>query len=441
MLLFFDFGSRILATNDETRFPLLARDILAHGHWLLPELQGAAHLNKPPLTAWLIAMASWPTGLVTQSSAALPSVLAALGVILATSFIARRLFDTDVALKAGLIVLTTYGVFTLARVPMPDIALCAAFTAAMAAYVVAEFQNQGTALVAFYFLVGVAFWVKGPVGLLPLVVVLLDQLTTHGWLGPRRLRSTSGLVLLVLMVVPWWVLVGTAGRQQFVQDIVIIDWLRWYLPTQGWTWRQLTEPVLQTATILLPWSPLLLPAIWSAARAEDPARARQTRLLLVWMAAAFVLTAVSYQQRMRYYLPLCPPGALLIAVWYAGRSLHRRAAVFASGWMVVALGLSLWQAQADVRHNAATDLSAVADTLRKDPRPLYTIDAPELVFAFYFAQPVVVLHSYHDFEPLAADGYLIVSNRTLRSWPGQFHFREVATARVGGRPVALLTHE
>jgi 4-amino-4-deoxy-L-arabinose transferase-like glycosyltransferase len=41
VLLFFDFGARVLVTNDETRFPVMARDILAHGHWLRPEINGS----------------------------------------------------------------------------------------------------------------------------------------------------------------------------------------------------------------------------------------------------------------------------------------------------------------------------------------------------------------------------------------------------------------
>src|SRR6266403_856153 len=78
-LLFFDLGSRVLSTNDEARFPMQARDILSEGHWLLPRLDGIPHLNKPP-HAWLIALASWPTGAVTPCTASLPSVLSALVV-------------------------------------------------------------------------------------------------------------------------------------------------------------------------------------------------------------------------------------------------------------------------------------------------------------------------------------------------------------------------
>jgi len=67
----FDLGRRVLATNDEARFPVMARDILANGHWLLPETSSGPMLNKPPLHAWLIALAAWPTGGVSQRAAAM----------------------------------------------------------------------------------------------------------------------------------------------------------------------------------------------------------------------------------------------------------------------------------------------------------------------------------------------------------------------------------
>jgi len=34
-LLFFDFGARVFVSNDEARFPMMARDILTRGHWLV----------------------------------------------------------------------------------------------------------------------------------------------------------------------------------------------------------------------------------------------------------------------------------------------------------------------------------------------------------------------------------------------------------------------
>jgi len=95
-LLGFDLGARVLTTNDEARFPVMARDILAKGHWLLPETSGAPMLNKPPLHAWLIALGAWPTGIVSQRVAVVPSFVAALGVVATTCLIARRLFGPGV---------------------------------------------------------------------------------------------------------------------------------------------------------------------------------------------------------------------------------------------------------------------------------------------------------------------------------------------------------
>src|SRR5207245_10502066 len=76
-LLGFDLGARVLATNDEARFPMMARDILANGHWLLPEISGVPMLNKPPLHAWLIALGAWPPGAASQRTAVVPSFLGA----------------------------------------------------------------------------------------------------------------------------------------------------------------------------------------------------------------------------------------------------------------------------------------------------------------------------------------------------------------------------
>src|SRR5260370_18844015 len=183
-LLFFDFGAHVLSTNDETRFPLMARDILARGHSLLPVVNGAPMLNKPPLHAWLIALAAWPTGAVTQRTAALPSLLAGLALVAGTYWIGRRAFDARVGFTAGLIAVTTAGVFSLARSPVPDMTLSCAMVAAMAAFVAAQFEKRPGALTAFYGLVGVAFWIKGPVGLLPLVIAALSQMAAYALARP-----------------------------------------------------------------------------------------------------------------------------------------------------------------------------------------------------------------------------------------------------------------
>src|SRR2546430_6697134 len=114
-LLGFDLGRRVLSTNDEARFPMMARDILTNGHWLLPELSGVPMLNKPPLHAWLIAIGAWPTGAGSQRTAVVPSFIGALGLVAMTCWIAQRLFGVGAGLTAGLIAAATARAFALAR--------------------------------------------------------------------------------------------------------------------------------------------------------------------------------------------------------------------------------------------------------------------------------------------------------------------------------------
>jgi 4-amino-4-deoxy-L-arabinose transferase-like glycosyltransferase len=440
-LLFFDFGSQIFTTNDEVRFPLLARDILTQGHWLLPRLNGSPHVDKPPLEAWLITLASWPGGAVTQGSAALPSLLAALGVVLATFWIGWRLFGPDAAVMAGLIAVTMYGVLTLARTPTPDMALCAALTAAMAAYMTAEFDHRPPWLITFYALVGLAVWTKGPVGLLPLAVVLLDAITAYGWSGPARLGSTPGLLLLAALLAPWWALaIGAAGGERFWIDVARNDWLYWYVPTHGWSWRVVTEGISQTFTVLLPWSPLLPMAWWWAARTPDLAAGRRLRLLRLWLGVTFVLVAMSQQQRMRYYLPLCPVAALLMAGWYSTLRWRRRTLAFASLWAVSAIGLSLWIASVGARANALTGLPAIVHELRGTRAPVYAVEVPELVFAFYLDRPVQLLFGPREASQrvqAGRGGYLIIADRVLPALPAGLPISFLAAGLVNQRPLSV----
>src|SRR5256712_7616572 len=124
VILSFNFGARLPLTNDERRCDVMAGTSLPRGPWLLPALpDGQPHLAKPPLVVWLMTLASWPTGSVSVRTAVLPSLLEALGVVLVTYWIGRRLFNPNVGLVGGLVTFTTVGVFSLAHSAMPDMAL------------------------------------------------------------------------------------------------------------------------------------------------------------------------------------------------------------------------------------------------------------------------------------------------------------------------------
>jgi 4-amino-4-deoxy-L-arabinose transferase-like glycosyltransferase len=427
----FDLGRRVLATNDEARFPVMARDILANGHWLLPETSGGPMLNKPPLHAWLIALAAWPVGGVSQRAAVVPSFLGALVVVMLTCWIARRLFEPGIALVAGVIVGTTAGMYALARSPVPDMTLACGIVAAMAAFVAAELHGQRGAWLGFYVLVGLACWVKGPAGLLPLLVALVYELTAFGWRGARRMRAGVGVAILVILIAPWWALAANAGRAQFVDDVVRADMMHGYNPLRALAWHRIVEPLGAAATILFPWSVLLPFAVWWAARRWKTAAAAGERLALVWALVVFVVVAASSRQRWRYYLPLCVPGALLIAPWLLTRLGRRKTAATMVAGAVAAGILVVGGSYIADRDNRSTQFPTIARALEGTPAPVFALDAPELVFSFYLERPIRAISAPAELRGLDPPLYVIARSAPTDS------FDPLAEGRVNRRSFVL----
>lgn len=297
-----DLGARVLATNDDARFPLLGEDILRQGHWLWPELNGVVYHNKPPLLAWLIALASWSIGHVTPMTAALPSAAAGIATVLIVYGLGRDLFGADAGRLAALVAMTTQGVFLHARLPLPDMLMTCFITASMWMLLQIRRGRRGPWWTGFYGLAGAAFWAKGPAGLLPLAVAIVYAVATR---SERRWspRLPSGLAL-VGGLVGLWCLVGTISDGSAVGQAIITDHLLWYRPALP-TVDTLTAPLRHTLSVLFPW---VIVAPFAITHAAQVLRGRGSerdagRVLLVRVAVTLALVGLSHQQRVRYYVP------------------------------------------------------------------------------------------------------------------------------------------
>lgn len=405
-----DLGVRALTTNDLARFPLLAQDILARGDWLRPRLNGAGYFNKPPLLAWLIALASWPAGRVTEWTAVLPSAVAVVATGLLIYALARDLFDPETGRFASLLAMTTQGLFFSAHLTMPDALMTCFITASVWMLVRMTLEPARSWWIGFYGCAGLAFWSKGPAGLLPLAVGLAYWLATRA----RRqwsLRLVPGVAIVGGLVALWWLLGATADRQAATQA-VLVDQLDWYRP-RGSALALLTAPLRSMAVALLPWgllAPLAIPAAVIACREGGP-RSR-VLLPLVWLAVTVSLVALSHEQRLRYYVPVVPPMAVVVGWWLgswldgwmtgaaARPHLSRVAAVavwrvLPVAWVVTILALALGYHWEVTGHNAASVAPVVsrARPLLAEAPTVVAWGIPPLPLAFYLGRPVIGVRS------------------------------------------------
>jgi 4-amino-4-deoxy-L-arabinose transferase-like glycosyltransferase len=110
---------------NEARYMLLARDILEHGRWLIPDLRGEPYLNKPQLFFWSVALASMPGGEVTERTAALPGVLSAVATVTAVLAIGTRTWGWRAGALAALALTTALGFFSVAHHGQSDLMVAA----------------------------------------------------------------------------------------------------------------------------------------------------------------------------------------------------------------------------------------------------------------------------------------------------------------------------
>ncbi len=178
LVLFTNLGGPRLWDRDEPRNAGCALEMMERGDWVVPVFNDELRAHKPILLYWLIMSAYGVFG-VSEFSARFWSAALAVGTVLATYGIGRRLFRAEVGFWAAVILATSLMFDVAGRAATPDSALIFCSTAALLVYVLAAFPADETyfprrwwAAGAMYGLMGLAVLAKGPVGaVLPTAVI------------------------------------------------------------------------------------------------------------------------------------------------------------------------------------------------------------------------------------------------------------------------------
>jgi 4-amino-4-deoxy-L-arabinose transferase-like glycosyltransferase len=333
---------------DAARFMLLARDILEHGRWMIPELRGQPYLNKPQLFFWSVALASLPGGVVTERTAALPGVLSAVATVAAVLAVGTRVWGWQVGVLAAVALTTTPGFFAVSHHGQSDLMVAAWATWALYALLAARRSGWRLApVVGFWTCVAGAIMSKGPMGLAALGAGVVSIAGTDGWRALARLRPLLGLAVLAVLLAPWWATYLLAHRTAFA-EVVTGHYSRW-------VWRRGVLTRLESLWIaahFLPWTMFLVAAVAWWPRAEPDG---ERRAIGWWALTMWALIGLSGIHRVRYLVPIYPGLALLVGEFIVrGRdpratALLRRATYAVIALLVAAAALGLTPLPAMIR--------------------------------------------------------------------------------------------
>jgi 4-amino-4-deoxy-L-arabinose transferase-like glycosyltransferase len=312
-------GRGAITDSDEAFYAESAREMVESGDWLTPHYNYEPRFQKPVLYYWLTAATYTVVG-TTEAAARFWSAMAGLGLALLTAVCARRWYDDEsTGLLAGAIAATSFGYFALGRMALPDLPLAFCITLAIWAAFVATLEREmhpGRWVLISALGVGLGFLMKGPIGfLLPVLVVVPVLLIERRSLNLRGGDALLGLVVFAVVALPWYVAMWYVHGTPYLESFFLADNLerfatdRFNDPRPWWFYLPIAVGGL------LPWSPLLLlwigPTLGALTRRRDVG-AIETRLLF-WVLLPLAFFTLSVGKQPRYILPLLPPLAILLA--------------------------------------------------------------------------------------------------------------------------------
>jgi 4-amino-4-deoxy-L-arabinose transferase-like glycosyltransferase len=255
----------------------VAREMLQRHDYVTLYANGIRYLEKAPLLYWSMA-ASFKLFGVRAAAARLPLAFTVLALALIIEAFARRAFanstfaSTRTGLYAGLLLLSSFGIFIFTRIIIPDAVVCLWLTLALYCYWLTE-NNQakqiplqpghktpgaGTMLStrpanpllcwAFAACCALNVLTKGLIGIVfPLLIVL-----THLALTRRNLRSVltrigqlapiSSTIVFLAIAAPWHILIALANPTQGHPGNLTFTHGHWSVPlptdgnVHGWLW-------------------------------------------------------------------------------------------------------------------------------------------------------------------------------------------------------------
>jgi 4-amino-4-deoxy-L-arabinose transferase-like glycosyltransferase len=310
--------------RDESRFVQSTKQMVETGNYVDIRLQDENRYKKPIGIYWLQSAAVFLSG---DGSAApiwvyrLVSVLGGTIAVLAAGWLGARMFGSGAGMIAGSVLAGILMLGFEARIAKTDATLLATAVLAQAAlarlYVVQRegAPPSGAAPWVFWAAQGAAILIKGP------VVPLLSALTVaavaffdkdRAWL--RQLKPLRGILLAILICVPWLVLITIKSGAAFWQESVGKDMLG---KVGGGQESHGAPPGYYTLIFVLFFWPFAVAGIDAGLRALNRFRT-DPRLLfcLAWYIPYWIVVEAIPTKLPHYMLPAYPALALLIA-WTA----------------------------------------------------------------------------------------------------------------------------
>lgn len=336
-------GYRDLVEPDEGRYAEIPREMVASGDWVTPRLNGFKYFEKPALQYWMTAATFKLLG-ESNATARLWVIAAGFAGALWMMFVAGHLWGREAGYYAFLILSSSLLYVVLGHLLILDMTLSLFMSGALGAVLIAQSRRDSREKVRNWMLLawlmtGLAVLSKGLVGIvLPGAAIVIYSLWQRDWVLWKHLHPGKGILLLLLVTAPWFIMVSIANAE-FAEFFFIHEHFDRY--TSNVHGRE--EPMWYFLPVLLlglfPWIGSGMRALLRPGFQWQPQKSAgfdAERLLWVYVVFIFLFFSLGRSMLAPYLLPLFPPLALLMA-----RQLKPDANVSLAAWLLIGFGVLL----------------------------------------------------------------------------------------------------
>jgi 4-amino-4-deoxy-L-arabinose transferase-like glycosyltransferase len=313
-LFLFNLGGRDLWEPDETRYAVIAREMVQDGNWILPHLNGKIYSEKPAFFFWLVNLSSFFLGENTEFGNRLPSALAGLAALFITFLFGQKLFSPRTGFLSSLVLATCLLFPQVSRWMAFDSLFTLLFVLTLFCFHRGLEEEDGRRrdyLLAGFF-TGLGVLTKGPIAYLPFLIILIfasfQKEIKKFWNRDLLLGFLVSLAVICFWLIPaCWM-----GGEEYTQKILFGRTLRRfagvgkYFHPQSFFFYFIRFPVES-----FPWT-FFIPITIIFAMGKRKGKGRQLLFLSVWFILIFLFFTISKAKKDTYILPLYPAAALMV---------------------------------------------------------------------------------------------------------------------------------
>jgi 4-amino-4-deoxy-L-arabinose transferase-like glycosyltransferase len=335
----------------EGHFAMVGKEMVLRGDLITPTLNGSPYLNKTPLLYWLIAISTKFLG-TTEFAARLPLALSGwLGIAIAF-FWSRDLWGIKASRIVVLMLSATLGWFIFTHQLLIDVLLATLLLASN--YFFWRLLSDCRFWLNFfglYICLSLSLLAKGPIAILfPMVSLVCLILRREDWSILKEIKLGYGILLTLLLVLPWFIAVELANPG-FIFYFIFNEHLNRLFDVRFPPDYEVSKISAFgylgiTAVWCLPWTfclPQVVISTWKDCRSSGNRKYREGVFLLAIATLMPILFFLPLSSRLIYYsIPAIPPYIILCAGWWSQRKSDSTtwSNIFL-GSLFIILGLSL----------------------------------------------------------------------------------------------------